>query len=102
MADVVQKLDIHNGKLPALVEVSPSQHVNAVTLRNEKDLPKSVQEEKDKILVPAHEEQVVKKQTDEDVEPKREKPKIIIRPPFPERLAQNTKGNETEDMLKFF
>ncbi|KAH6759202.1 hypothetical protein C2S51_019437 [Perilla frutescens var. frutescens] len=118
MGQAISKLEaaVGTGKLPSQVELNPRENVNDIKLRSGKELP-----DIDKKMVGLAKPIEVPKAATGDM-PKRDdmpipteneleksevksdhiKPKIVLKPHFPGRLAKDKKDDENQDLLQIF
>ncbi|KAH6766589.1 hypothetical protein C2S52_017572 [Perilla frutescens var. hirtella] len=115
LAQAMHKMEEKNGKLPSQVE-NPREQVNAVALRSGKEFPEMIRPREEKDDVPL-EEEVEKIPTEDKAQEAEQTDAVPIsevkqsakmptperrKPPFPGRLTQNRKEEETREMLKVF
>ncbi|XP_065874868.1 uncharacterized protein [Euphorbia lathyris] len=98
------------GKMPSQTETNPRQNASAVTLRSGKDLvlPKTKQPWVQQQAT-AKEKEVSGKESDSSTNDKlpekeieNQDPPLVIRPPFPSRLAKSKREKEERDIFETF
>lgn len=88
--------------MPSQTIVNPKQNASAITLRNEKELqdnPRQVSRGHNRSNLEA--KMIVPEQDESASAPVQSEP-LIVKPPFPERLAKSKREKEEKEILETF